>query len=43
MDGRRDHYTKWSTSEKDKYISLMCGILLKKRKEMNLFVKQKQT
>ena len=27
MDGPRDYYTKWSQTEKDKYmISLTCGI-----------------
>ena len=43
MDGPREHHTKWSKSDKDKYymISLICGIL--KIIQMNLYTKQKQT
>ena len=42
MDRPRDYHTKWSKSDKDKYmISLICGI--QKVIQMNLFTKQKQT
>ena len=43
MGGLRDYHTKWSQTEKDKYIILpTCGIL-KKMIQMNLFEKWKQT
>ena len=41
MHGSRDYHTKWSQTEKDKMISLICGI--KKRIQMNFFAEQKQT
>ena len=42
MDVPRDYYIKWSKSEKDKYdITYMWS--LKKKIQMNLFTKQKQT
>ena len=40
MDGARDYHTKWSKSDKDKYILLICGIL-KRMIQMNLFTEKK--
>ena len=41
MDGSRDCHTKWSKSDKDKYIPHMCNLILKSDK-MYLFTKQKE-
>ena len=40
MDGPRDYHTKWSKTEKDKY---HLYVESKKKIQMNLFTKQKQT
>ena len=41
MDGPRDYHAKWSKSEKEKYhmISLICGILKKKKGSIELTYK----
>ena len=41
MDGPRDHHTKWSKSDKDKYymISLICGV---SKRDTNELTNQKQ-
>ena len=39
MNGPRDCHTKWSKSDKDKYIPHMCNLILKSDK-MYLFTKQ---
>ena len=42
LGGPGDYHTKWSKPEKDKYIILLIGEILKKKKiQMNLFTKQK--
>ena len=45
MEGPRDSHTKCSKPQKDKYhrISLICRIKKKKKIQMNLFKKQKET
>ena len=44
MDETRDYHTKLSKSEKDKYIYLHAEYFyLKKKVQMNVFTKQKET
>ena len=41
MDGPRDDHTKWSKSERDKYLWYRLYVESKTMIQMNLFIKQK--